>query len=74
LLSQSINAFMKEASKTTYFMESSIVEIVSSVLCNSSYGSNNWMKQFIVVEEDLVDAYNEQIKFHHDLFKTISKI
>ena len=65
---------MKNASKTTYFIESRTVEIVSSVLCNSSYGSSNWVKQFIFVEEDLLDAYNEQIKFCDDLFKTISKI
>jgi hypothetical protein len=29
------------------------------------------MKQFIVVEEDLVEAYNGQINFHDDLFKAI---
>ena len=67
---------MKKASKTTYFIESSNVVIVSSILCNSSNNSNNWMKQFIVVEEDLVDAYNGQINFlkdNEDLFKTIIK-
>jgi hypothetical protein len=70
---QSMNTCMKKASKTTYFIESSIAEIVSSVLCNSNNDSNNWMTQLIVVEEDLVDAYNEQINFlkdNDDLFKT----
>ena len=38
---QSINAFMKKASKTTYFIESSIVEILSLVLCHSSNDCNN---------------------------------
>jgi hypothetical protein len=64
---------MKKDSKTTYFIGSSIVQIVSSVLCNSSNDSSNWMKQFIVVEEDLVDAYNGRINFlkdNGDLFKT----
>ena len=73
---QITNAFMKKASKTTYFIESSIVEIVSSVQCNSRNNNNNWMKQFIVVEEDLVDAYNGQINFlkdNTDLFKTVIK-
>ena len=73
---QITNAFMKKASKTTYFIESSIVEIISSVLCNSSNISNNWMKQFVVVEEDLVDAYNGQINFlkdNGDLFKAVNK-
>jgi hypothetical protein len=74
---QSINAFMKKASKTTYLIESSIVAIASSVLCNSSNNCNNWMKQFIVVEEDLLDAYNGQINFLKDndeLLKTLIKI
>jgi hypothetical protein len=67
---------MKKVSKTIYLIESSIVEIASSVLCYSSNNSNNWMKQFIVVEGDLVDAYNGQIDFlkdSDDLFKTIIK-
>ena len=38
---QIMNAFMKKASKTTYFIEPRIVEIISSVLCNSSNDSNN---------------------------------
>jgi hypothetical protein len=73
---QSINAFMKKANKTSYFIASSIVEIVSSVLCNSSNDSNNWVKQFIVVDEDLVDAFNGQINFlkhNDDLFNTVIK-
>ena len=73
---QSINAYMKKASKTNYFIEASIVEIISSVLCNFRNKSNNWVKQFVVVEEDLVDAYNGQINFlkdNGDLFKTVNK-
>ena len=73
---QIMNACTKKSRKTTYFIESSIVEIDSSVLCNSSGNGNNWMKQFIIVDKDLVDAYNWQINFltnNHDLFKTIIK-
>jgi hypothetical protein len=71
-----MKAFLKKASKTAYFIESSILEIVSSVLHNSSNNSNHWMKQFILVEEDVVDAYNGQINFlnkNDDLFKAIIK-
>ena len=73
---QSLNTFMKIPSKTTYFIESSIAEIVSSVLCNSNNDSNNWMKVLIIVEEDLVDPYNGPINFlkdNDDMFKTIIK-
>ena len=73
---QSMNTFMKKPSKTTYFIQSSIAEIVSSVLCNSNNDSNNWMTQFIVVKEDLVDHYNGPINFlkdNDDLFKTTIK-
>ena len=71
-----MNTFMKIPSKTTYFIQSSIAEIVSSVLCNYSNNSNNWMKVLIIVEEDLVDHYNGPINFLKDnygLIKTIIK-
>ena len=71
-----MNTFMKIPSKTTYFIQSSIAEIVSSVLCNYSNNSNNWMKVLIIVEEDLVDHYNGPINFlkdNDDMFKTIIK-
>ena len=73
---KSIGAFMKKASGSTFLIESNVVEIVKSILCNSNGDGNNWTQQFIVVEEDLIEIYNGQMDYLYEndwLYKIVVK-
>jgi hypothetical protein len=55
---RTINSFLQPVGKSLFIIDKSIVECISSILCNSEGAGSNWMNQYIVIDDDVLESVN----------------